>query len=424
MLKKKSFYWVTLAFLLISSKGSLLFYDDIFWFLLILYIIFIDPKNVIRSASTKFFVGTSLGFLALSVIQYLLNTPDSQYLVSNILFLFKYILLTYLVANFLKHRLIDMVVLVMRDLAYIGLAFFALQLISFDTVFSVASSVTSLYTKANPDPSTKNLLVFNLSTYHKIRNSGFAWEPGAYGCFLVLTLLLSLIRDKFKLGKTQYLFLFSILTTLSTTAYLGLLVVIVCYLRARKVKILTMLLYMVPVLIVVMNVSFLSSKIQSQIFNDLDMIDNLSTRSEFYSNEGSKMPLNRFASMIFITTQFGYKLIWGMSNKYENYFIREFAVNLSNGDFDLIARFGLIGLTFYLSRVWAFFRAITNREMAFYSIFTLLVLGYAENILLLPFFLIFIFAKKTYFVYVVHRGARLVSQAHDTTSTNTLSSTT
>ena len=392
-----SYYVVTLVFLLISAKASVLFFEDIFWFLLMFYILIKKGNEIIKNkSSVNYFFGLAVSFIVLSLLQYFLNTPSLEFFFSNLLFLFKYILLTYLVACYLKEKYLSYLIKVMRHLAIIGLCMYALQLINFDIVYSTGTYITSLYSKANPDPGTKNLLFFNLSAYHNIRNSGFAWEPGAYGCFLVVTLFLSLIRNKFKFQKDQILFLISILTTLSTTAYLGVLVVLISYFRARKVKKITMLFYFLPVILIGLNLSFLSDKIQLQIFNDMDMIDNLSQRNDFYSQEGLKMPLNRFASMIFIISQFGYKLIWGMGNKYESYYMNEFAVNLSNGDFDFIARFGLIGLFFYLKRSFNFFKTYINSETAFYAILILLILGYAENILLLPFFFVFVFLKDTF----------------------------
>ncbi|MGY4383039.1 hypothetical protein ACVWYN_000058 [Pedobacter sp. UYP24] len=396
MLKNKTDYIVTLLFLLISSKGSLFFYEDIFWFIFMLFILFKKAREIYLAPSFKYFIVFSGGYLTLSILQFVLNTPSFEYLNSNILFLFKFILLSYLTAAYLGNRFFFNIIRVVRHLAIFGLIMYFFQLINFDAVYSIGKFVTSLYSKANPDTLTKNFIFFNLSIYHNIRNSGFAWEPGAYGCFLVVTLYISMIRNRFQVKRDQILFLISILTTLSTTAYLGLVIVVISYLRAKNVKLLTMALYLLPVVIIALNLSFLSDKIQLQIFSDLDMIDNLSSRSDFYSNEGTKMPLNRFASMIFTVNQFDYKLIWGMGNKYEDYFANEFSLNLSNGDFDFIARFGVIGIFYYLYRIWSFFKYNATKELGLYMLLLLIILGYAENILLLPFFLSFIFLKDTF----------------------------
>ena len=104
------------------------------------------------------------------------------------------------------------------------------------------------------------------------------------------------------------------------------------------------------------------------------------------------MPLNRFGSALYLYQLFGVKLIWGVSNIYEETVPILKAINISNGIFDFLAMYGLAGLAFFLYRCFIFFRKFTESiELSVYGLIVILILGFSESIFSIPFTLCFFF---------------------------------
>ncbi len=78
--------------------------------------------------------------------------------------------------------------------------------------------------------SEKTLIVYNLLQEETmVRNTGPFWEPGAFGGYLILALMLNTITHKKISSKSNGLLFFTIITTQSTTAYIAFLVFISVY---------------------------------------------------------------------------------------------------------------------------------------------------------------------------------------------------
>lgn len=65
----------------------------------------------------------------------------------------------------------------------------------------------------------KTILIYNLTHIDSFRNSGPFWEPGAFGGYLVIAFILNQITYNHK--KMNFIFLITIATTLSSTAYIA-----------------------------------------------------------------------------------------------------------------------------------------------------------------------------------------------------------
>ncbi|WP_290713184.1 hypothetical protein [Flavihumibacter sp. CACIAM 22H1] len=76
-----------------------------------------------------------------------------------------------------------------------------------------------------------SFLFFNFSPdfNFRIRNVGPFWEAGVYGGYLMVTLILNSIKERSIFNRKGILFIFCILTTFSTTAYLALFLFIGVY---------------------------------------------------------------------------------------------------------------------------------------------------------------------------------------------------
>jgi len=66
------------------------------------------------------------------------------------------------------------------------------------------------------------------------RNLGFTWEPGRFACWILLGMYFNLVRNKFNIKNNPFCILFfSLLTTLSTTGY-SLLTILVLFILINK----------------------------------------------------------------------------------------------------------------------------------------------------------------------------------------------
>jgi hypothetical protein len=130
-----------------------------------------------------------------------------------------------------------------------------------------------------------------------------------------------------------------------------------------------------------------------QIYDhDLKDIDDMQNLSRFYLRAGRVLPLNRFGSVIYLYRLFDIKLIWGVCNDYKGSQPTLFNVSLSNGLIDFIAKFGLIGIVYFIRcYIKLIKRFVWRNELAVYGVLVLLIVSFGEPILIFPQCLAFLF---------------------------------
>jgi hypothetical protein len=291
----------------------------------------------------------------------------------------------------LKDKAIHYLTRVIIQLAIISIPLYVLQLISGDLVYNFGKLI-------NLPPHFTNLqytnfLVFTYVKQHAIRNSGFSWEPGAFGYFLNMALIMHLLTNNFVFDKKAKWVVVAIITTLSTTSFIALLVIVFICLRARGVKLGTLIIFIVPALfIMIFQLPFLFEKIAYIYNRDSEDMNNIDFLSRWYYQRGQQMPLNRFSSMLYLIQLFGTNLIWGISNIYEDSVPILKTINISNGIFAFMAKFGLIGLAYLLERCYVLFKKYTySMEISLYCVVVILILGFGEQIFLIPLMMCFFF---------------------------------
>ncbi len=387
------YYFITVLFILISAKGCFLYFSNIWWFAVDLIFIWFGvekgrfTRRDFRLLTT--FSAIYIGFCTFRSL-FFIHLPLSFW-ISDIIFLYKFILTSFLFCAVLKDRAIFYLAKVITHLAIISIPFYLLQLISGDLVYGIGRFI-NLPPHVHDDVYT-NFIVFTYVKLHAIRNSGFAWEPGAFGFFLNMGLLMHLMNNKFTFDKDAKWLVVAIVTTLSTTSYIALLVVIFMYLRARGVKMATLIIFIGPVLFVLaFQLPFLVNKIASIYQSDSEDMNNIEFLSNWYFKRGTQMPLNRFSSMMYLCQLFGMNLIWGVSNIFEDSVPILKTINLSNGIFSFMAKFGLIGLTYMLNRAYVLFKKFSNStEISLYYIAVILILGFGEQIFIINLTMCFFF---------------------------------
>jgi hypothetical protein len=389
-------YFVTLLFLLLSANASILSSSLVAWGIcmaLIFAIAFINKSFEKKEVQgIAIFTGIYLVFVTLRFV--IFNDLENDYLISDYIFLFKYVYLTFLVCVILKDKLMANVVKVMTHLTIISFVFYALQLLSGDTMYKLFSTLN--FPTGNSIPGYSNVLFFTYTQgFHDLANSGFVWEPGAFGCFLVITLMFHFFLNKFKFDAVAILFIVASITTFSTTNYLGLAMLLFLAYRYRVPKINIYVLILIPAIVLAfIFIPFLGDKIVDTYKEDMRDLNHMKMLQKWYHHNRMQIPLNRFSSMVYIYDTFQDKLILGVSNKYNDILNKSYTVNISNGTFDFLAKFGVVGFVYVLFRFARFCKPyVITWENMIYCIVLLFVLSFGEPILALPIVIVFLFIK-------------------------------
>lgn len=207
-------------------------------------------------------------------------------------------------------------------------------------------------------PFIKSAIFYNDIFFHPERNSGCFWEPGAYACYLLFTLVLFSTELKLLVTvyKKQSIILFlALLSTQSTTGYIAFFVFlgVVLILKIKSIWKYFFLLIFIPLsLLAYNNLSFLSYKMEKQIESSL------SAKGEYNST--------RFGSFLFDWKYIQKHPIVGNGlherTRYRDdlYLIREWKNGLAMSGNGFSGRFAEMGLLFYTSFVIFFFR--TNKR--------------------------------------------------------------
>lgn len=394
-------YVVTLLFLLLSCNANFLTSNDVLWFLIVLMMfgIAVLRKLFLRKDFNKIALYSIVFLLFVSIRDVWINSLDPifDFLFSDAIFLFKYIFLSFIFCTILKEKLMAYVVRVMTHLTLIGFFFYFIQLVAGSFLYSMMKAIDLPNNNAlsnNLTGSYTNILIFTFTKdFHDLSNSGFVWEPGSYGCFLVITLMFHFFLNKFRFDRTAIILIIASITTFSTTDYISLLLLLFLAYRVRVPKFnIWLLALIVGVVVVIFTVPILGQKIWDTYQEDMGDLNHLKILERFYHHYRMEIPLNRFASMVYIYHTFGWSLILGVSNKYSLIFIKTYNVNVSNGIFDFLAKFGLVSLVFLLYKYGKIcVRYVLKSEQVIYCILILLMLGFGEPIMILPIVVNFIF---------------------------------
>lgn len=405
MEKTKFDYFLVFFFLLIAAKTSFVYEYDVFWFLFSIscFSYGLYKKRIYGSDLYKFIGFTTVFLLYIILRNLFINKLEIIFLLSDIFFLLKYVLIAYIFCVVFKKNSTSLISEVVIFLAKISLALYVFQLIGGGNIlFKIGETFhNNTLPYAGLSDTYSNFLIFTYDKLHNFRNSGFVWEPGAFGCFLVIALLFHFINNYFAMDRNAVILIITIITTISTTAYLALGVLMVLFYRFNGGTISwKMILLSIFALVLFFNLPFLGDKITNIYEEDVKILGDykeITNQLAYYEEYGGEVKLNRFSSVIFLYRNFGYQLILGVSNAYINLNSKIFGVgiskfNISNGTIDFIAKFGLVGFSFLLFRMGKFIYLHYQKfEYSLYTILIVLVMNFGEPLLILPITLIFIF---------------------------------
>ena len=391
------YYIITLLFLLLSANASFFSSSEVCWFATLLFMTIVAlSKKLVTIKELRFFgIFAFIYLLFVSFRDVAINGLGSVFIISDATFLFKFVFISFAFCTITKEKAAAYLIMVISHLTVLSFFLYAIQLVGLgDYMFNYSKMLNF---KADVDfPDYTNFLFFTyIKGHHAYRNSGFVWEPGAFGCFLIVTLMLNLFLKNFRFDRNSNIMIIGILTTLSTTNYLALLILLFCVYRIRIPRINIWIIFLIVAAgLVFVYIPILGDKISGTYYEDLDDLRRMKTLEIFYKHNDMQIPLNRFASMIYVYQSFTWKLILGVSNKYDVILNSKFNVNISNGVFDFVAKFGLIGLGYLIYRFGKFCMTyVAKVEYLIYCILTLLSICFGEPIMFLPIILMFIFLQ-------------------------------
>jgi len=375
------FYIFTLLFLLVASRANFLSFIEPFIYLFtVIYFIAGVQLNRFKQSDFRLFGKFTLIFFSYVTIRWVFfNHIAFRFYLYDVTFYLKRFIFVFVYCAVLKEQAVIYLVKVITHLAIISLIFYPLQLVVPSFVFGIGEFIHLPPRSGNIDYS--NFFFYTFDKGQPGRNSGFVWEPGAYGCFLVLGLLMHFLLNKFKFDRNAFYLVLAIITTLSTTSYLGMSIVFLLFYRIHGGKLGPLLFLVVPIVAVIaLEVPFLFDKIDSTYSGDQQSLESLDGLNKHFDRVGvGQISLNRFASATIIYNLFGPNLIWGLSNGYQGVNRAFRNLNISNGDADIIAKYGLIGYGFYLYRYGLLVKNFVKKnEYVFYAIVIFIVLAFGE----------------------------------------------
>lgn len=222
-----------------------------------------------------------------------------------------------------------------------------------------------VFKQNEPDGSTDfNAIVYTISNYDVVsdhiarfgslevyRNSGFAWEPGAFSVFLNIAILINLLRNKFRLTKNLHLWVFILAlgTTFSTTGYSIFILIVFFYIYNQEFS---KVFWVVPLAILfsvlVFTLPFMSDKIEENTeYNTKELI--------YYSIKyNTKYAPQRFESLWIDYVDFLNHPIIGYGGQVEERWTNKLGAQIASisGIGKVLAQFGIVGLIFFLLSIY------------------------------------------------------------------------
>lgn len=384
-----------LTYILIALSGALLF----MWnrsllilfalYLFFLYIFKIKSYNALK----KYLFLLSLASFIVLIQFYFFDT----FILNSLLSIIILVTVSYLFNEILKENFISTYVKLIYYLSIVSLILFPIGIVSPSGFTSIAHAIDSI----GIDPYyTSNILFFNFYEAHSTilgiqiqRNSGFVYEPGMFACLLIPALAFSTIALGTLLNRYNIIFIITILSTLSTAAYIALAILIFIYLLTQYRLSVSSVTFAIIVVLVGLysfkHVEFIGEKVQEQYDMAIYGDDNQRFRGRFGSafvdiNEIKNYPL--FGRGRHSDTRFDQSEV--MANP-------EYAHRV-NGIFDLLAA---MGIPFFLVYLYLLYRRINticlnyNRSYFTWLLFVLpyLVMASSQTILMRPLFFALLF---------------------------------
>ncbi|MFW9989563.1 MAG: O-antigen ligase family protein [Candidatus Odinarchaeota archaeon] len=230
----------------------------------------------------------------------------------------------------------------------------------------------------------ENFIVYNYQEMRDglIKNPGPFYEAGAFGSFLVIALILSLIKTRSLFNFKNIILIITILSTFSTAAYIALFAIVLFYYTNSKK--LWKPIILIPFILFISyqafsEFSFLQQKIQTQLEQSSRLDESDIRVGRFHSAKLDMIDIMKYP-------------ITGRGLIAETRFDNIYEVGSNNGLTDLAVRYGIFGFLLYFILIY---KSLTifcrfnhfNPRFAFFSLIPLAIMLFAQVIYSKPAFL-------------------------------------
>lgn len=282
---------------------------------------------------------------------------------------------------------------IIHVLAKISIFFYVWQFINESSLISIFSLIDLNY------GTSYNAIVYTI--HHRSigsgipQNSGFCWEPGPFACFLILSLVVYLLNNDFKADRRVFFYLFTVVSTGSSTGYLCLMVILIWfyYVKSKKIFVLILPLVMIVISLIFNYTSSLKDKIANQM-------NNAQTELDFYIENGAEQQtsIGRFNGLLLNLKDFNKNPIIGFGGNFNSTFAEENNLNITStsGLGNWLAQYGLVGFIFLLI---CFYRSsgllvyLYKGEGLIFLITIYLIMSFSFNLMEISSFILFFFTN-------------------------------
>lgn len=351
--------------------------------------LFLSP----RFFALLFFFGVY--FLAVSLKYYDLRPT----FILTYFFLF---FITYTAVSTLKFDLFLIYERILFYFAAISLVLWGFQVLAGgDVLFNIISRFSFLDEISFVSGNGLSTIVYVIQPYsttiineHVIsRNCGFAWEPGSYSSYLALGIFINMFvakQDDFS-KKRFWVLLLAILSTMSTTGYVLLSLIMVFYLMNRDFR---KMLLMLPVAAIALILFFSLPFMKDKIIELVKEPENLNEIIYQSAGRETNITPQRFSSLMITLIDFKNNPLFGIAAHSDASWINQSGSSISpiSGIGNLMAQFGLAGLIpflFFSIRSSILFSRYFNYKGGLLLFLLMLGISISYTIIFIPFIMCF-----------------------------------
>ncbi|AHW62272.1 hypothetical protein SAMN05444285_12635 [Draconibacterium orientale] len=230
---------------------------------------------------------------------------------------------------------------------------------------------TIVYTIPNFKEVPKTIM--HLGGIQVFRNAGFAWEPGGFATFINLAILINLIRNNMSINSNKhfFVFVFTLITTFSTTGYSIFIIIILFYIYNQH---LIKMVWMAPIVLIATTLIFTLPFMREKITDD----QGYTTKELVYysAKYGNQYSTQRFQSLQIDFVDYLNHPIIGYGGHEEARWTNNLGAQIFtvSGIGKILARFGTIGFIFFLFSLWQSTKEILKLYKLKGTIFPVLIM--------------------------------------------------
>lgn len=312
----------------------------------------------------------SLKVIAISILLFTLMNLISSFVFGLNLKLYAgyvgRIILGYLIVSYFRDDFFEKLENMVLILAIISLPFYLIQII-YPQFFSFFDSISdAVLIDARFEQTEQNqlghkyLFVFLYNGWAVLRNSGFMWEPAAFGAVLSWAAIFNIIRNKFRINHRFYILLITAITTFSLGTYVyftGILLILVIT-NYKNTSIKVLLFFGVLILLgsrlefTSKNIDMMTEKIEAEVVH----------RERALTGEASEAEISRLAAFD-INFRYFFEWPFGYGTGIDNINELKYLGKSPNGLMRMMVTWGIFGLVLI---VWSVIKLV-NYKISYYQ---------------------------------------------------------